>query len=209
MKNKDYKGLWIPLHVMEDEKLTPNEKMLLSIIINLSENQSKTCNASNSYLALRMGLSTRRIQQLLSTLKDKDYIKTHNIFHEGTKDVSYRVVKISSSPSRKGLHLDNKEDKKVYIEKSKELNDIFYEFIKYRQELKKPLGETSLKATADKLVKMSGNSTDKAKKIVIQSIEKGWLSLYDLKDENVPKGELADGVILKQGEFNDYRNIGF
>ncbi len=209
MKNKEYKGLWIPLHVMEAENLTPSEKMLLSIIINLSENHSKSCNASNSYLAKKMGFSSRRIQQLLSTLKGKDYIITRNVFHEGKKDISHRVVKISSSPSRKSFHIDNKEERKVYIEKSTELNDIFYEFIKYRQELKKPLGETSLKATADKLVKISGNSSDKAKKIVIQTIEKGWLSLYDLKDENNSRQGLADGVILKQGGYNDYRNIGF
>ncbi|MCW3806123.1 helix-turn-helix domain-containing protein [Plebeiibacterium marinum] len=209
MKNKDYKGLWIPLYVMEDASLSPSEKMLLSILINLSENHTKSCNASNSYLASKMCFSSRRIQQILSTLKSKGYISARNVFHEGTKDISHRVVKVTSYPSRKGLHIDNKEDRKVYIKKNEELNRVFYNFIKYRQELKKPLAEKSLEAMAQKLVDMSNNTVERAKKIVNQSIEKGWLSLYDLKDENIAKGGLADGVILKQGEFNDYRNIGF
>ena len=211
MKNKDYKGLWIPLCVMEDGKLTPSEKMLFSIIINLSENHSKGCIASNAYLAAKMGFSSRRIQQILSALKTKGFITTRNIFQEGTNRVSQRVMKISSGVSRKDIHIDNKEDKKVYIEKNKRLNDIFYDFIVYRKELNKPLGETSLKANAQKLLQLSDNSPEKARTIIKQTIEKGWLNLYELKGKinNSGNSGLAEGKILRAGGYNDYSNLGF
>ena len=207
--NNSFKGLWMPKDILMDTNLTINEKVLFAIIVNLSKNKEHSCKASNSYLSNMMNFTSRRIQQLLSSLKEKNYINTRNVFHEGTKIVSHRLVNISSRAPRKGVHIDNIEDRKVYIEKNTELNEIFYDFIKYRQELKKPLGERSLKVTAQKLVEMSNNTAEKAKEIVNQTIEKGWLSLYELKDKSGNRGGLTEGKILKRGEFNDYSNLGF
>lgn len=209
MKNENYKGTWIPGQVMEDEYLTQGEKFLYSTITHLSNNDQMSCNASNAYLAQRMSISPRRVQQLLSSLKNKGYITTRNIFHEGTNRISHRVVKISARTSRRDVHVDNIEDRKAYIENNIELDEIFCDFIKYRQELKKPLRESSLKVAAQKLVTLSSGLPRKAREIVNQTIERGWLNLFELKDGSTQHRGIAQGKILKAAGLNDYSNLGF
>ena len=207
--NHSFKGLWIPREIMMDSNLSINEKVLLAVILNLTKNKDQSCKASNAYLSQMMKLSLRRVQQLLMSLKEKNYINARNIFHEGTKNVSHRLMKISSQGSRSGLHIDNKEDRKVYIEKNPELNEIFYDFIEYREELKKPLCESSLKAVAQNLLALSNSLPEKARKIVDQTIQNGWSNLWELKNDNLKHRRLPEGKILKKGVFNDYSNLGF
>ena len=45
------KGLWIPADILLDEKLTDKEKIILSMIIYLSD-EIGSCFASNQYIAI-------------------------------------------------------------------------------------------------------------------------------------------------------------
>ena len=58
----------------------------------------------------------------------------------------------------------------------------YFKFIEYRKEIKKALKTTSMHACYDKLVKLSENNPIIAEKIVMQSIENGWVGLFELKE---------------------------
>jgi len=199
------KGLWIPDPVLKDDKLTMVEKVVYSTLLSLSNNENKECFASNNYLSKTVELTNRRVQQILSSLKDKGYISTRNILHEGTKKISHRVVKIISSPLRKGLHVDNTDYKTDFIIQDKAVRETFNEFVKYRKEIGKPLVKSSAIASAQKLKELSGGNSNLAELIVKQTIENGWSGLFPLKDKS--QGELTEaGRILELSNLSVYKN---
>lgn len=199
------KGLWIPDPVLKDDKLTMVEKVVYSMLLSLSNNEDNECFASNSYLSKTMKITSRRIQQILSSLKNKGYISTRNIFHGDTKKISHRVVKIISSPLRKGLHVDNTNYKTDYIIQDRAVREIFNEFVKYRKEIGKPLVKSSAIASAQKLKELSGGNSNLAELIVKQTIENGWSGLFPLKDK--PQGKLTEaGRILELSNLSVYKN---
>lgn len=67
---KEYTGVWIPHYVMEDEQLSPMEKLLYGEIAGFRE-----CYASNAWLANRIGRSERTIKRLISHLIERGYVE--------------------------------------------------------------------------------------------------------------------------------------
>ncbi len=59
MGKQKLKGLWIPAEILLDEKLTDKEKIVLSMILYLSD-ETGSCFASNGYLASIVKVSTNR-----------------------------------------------------------------------------------------------------------------------------------------------------
>ena len=68
------KGLWIPAEILLNENLSDKEKLILSIILYLSE-ETKSCFASNKYIASIVNVTANRVSKIISSLKDKEYIK--------------------------------------------------------------------------------------------------------------------------------------
>ena len=60
MKMQKIKGLWIPAEILLDEKLTDKEKVILSMILYLSD-ETGSCFASNGYLASIVKVSKNRV----------------------------------------------------------------------------------------------------------------------------------------------------
>lgn len=71
---KQLEGLWIPAIYLYAQDLGQTEKILMSYIRMLD--QEKHCYASNGYLAEIMGLTEKRIRNMLVDLKSKGYIET-------------------------------------------------------------------------------------------------------------------------------------
>ena len=74
MKMQKIKGLWIPAEILLDEKLTDKEKVILSMILYLSD-ETGSCFASNGYLASIVNVTANRVSKIISSLKEKQYIK--------------------------------------------------------------------------------------------------------------------------------------
>ena len=68
------KGLWILAEILLDEKITDKEKLILSMIIYLSD-ETKSCFASNGYLASIVKVSTNRVSKIISSLKIRNISK--------------------------------------------------------------------------------------------------------------------------------------
>lgn len=66
---KEYTGVWIPRHVMEDQDLSSQEKILFADIASFNQ-----CFKLNSTFAEQFGVSVPTIQRWLRKLKKKGYV---------------------------------------------------------------------------------------------------------------------------------------
>lgn len=71
--NNDFEGVWIPKEIILNNRLSFNEKFLLSIIKNLDN--WKWCFASNTYFSEMMWIHVRNVQVELRKLKEKGLVK--------------------------------------------------------------------------------------------------------------------------------------
>ena len=74
MVTQKLKGLWIPVEVLLNKDLSDKEKIILSMILYLSE-ETKSCFASNKYIANIVKVSADRVSKIVTSLRKKNYIK--------------------------------------------------------------------------------------------------------------------------------------
>ncbi len=72
--NRDFKGIWIPREIWLAKDLSCHEKCLWAEIHSLFDRESGGCYASNEYLMEFFDIKERRLQQMMSTLKNKGWI---------------------------------------------------------------------------------------------------------------------------------------
>ena len=85
------KGLWIPADILLDEKLTDKEKIILSMILYLSE-ENKCCFASNKYFASIVNVTANRISKIISSLNTKEYINIKLKYKTDSKEIEERQI---------------------------------------------------------------------------------------------------------------------
>jgi hypothetical protein len=128
--SRSFQGIWIPADIWLREDLLPLEKILLAEIQSLENPEKGGCFASNEYLSKFLGIKERRLQEMLSNLKEKKLIEVASF--DGRQRV-LRTIKYSAGqrceiPQGRGAlkctppmqhnappsYIDNIEDKKVY-----------------------------------------------------------------------------------------------
>ena len=72
MKERNFKGVWIPKEIWESDELTLREKVFLVEIDSLDGDDG--CYASNDHFAKFFGLSKNRCSEVINSLSDKGYI---------------------------------------------------------------------------------------------------------------------------------------
>lgn len=85
------KGLWIPIEILLDEKLTDKEKIILSIVLYLSD-ETGSCFASNQYVASIVNVTANRVSKIVSSLKDKNYIQIKLKYKKESKEIEQRQI---------------------------------------------------------------------------------------------------------------------
>ena len=85
------KGLWIPAEILLNEKLSDKEKIILAIILYLSE-ETKSCFASNKYIASIVNVTANRVSKIISSLKEKQYIKVKLKYKTDSKEIEQRQI---------------------------------------------------------------------------------------------------------------------
>ena len=96
MKERSFKGIWIPKEVWLSKDLTLQEKVFLVEISSLDNDNG--CYASNGYFADFFGISKTRVSLVIKSLIDKGYIISNIIYKEGSKEILKRVLKESYTP---------------------------------------------------------------------------------------------------------------
>lgn len=85
------KGLWIPAEILLNEDLSDKEKIILAIILYLSE-ETKSCFASNKYIANIVKVTHERVSKIISSLKDKGYVKIKLKYKTDSKEIEQRQI---------------------------------------------------------------------------------------------------------------------
>lgn len=91
MSNLNLKGIWIPIEILTDDKLSDKEKTIYAIILYLSK-ENQYCFLTNKTISELLNISVTQVSNLISSLKKKKYIETEIIYKENTKQVEMRKL---------------------------------------------------------------------------------------------------------------------
>ena len=91
MATQKLKGLWIPTEILLNKDLSDKEKIILAMILYLSE-ETKSCFASNKYIANIVNVTADRVSKIISSLRDKNYIKVKLKYKTDSKEIEERQI---------------------------------------------------------------------------------------------------------------------
>lgn len=184
----------IPANVRYDKELKANEKLLYGEITSLT-NKTGECWATNKYFADLYEVSTRSIQGWISNLEKRGYIKTKIVNLTGRiitlgyeknfmgvrKNLhgGYEEIFIHNNTSNNNKNNNKKEIKERYFD-NEEVNELFNEFLNFRKKLKAVNNDKAITLLVNKL---KDYEDETKKKMINQSIENSWKSVFPLKKE--------------------------
>lgn len=90
LEQEKFKYIIIPEYITKDKNLTDKEKNIYSMILTLSKKQE--CIMSNAYISSMLNISKVHSSRLISSLKNKGYIKVQIIYKENSKEIAKRVL---------------------------------------------------------------------------------------------------------------------
>jgi hypothetical protein len=102
-QQRAFKGVWIPADIWLNENLSLQEKAVLAEIDSFCS-RYEGCYASNDHFAKFIGVSTRRIRDILKSLEDKHLIEREVIYKKGTKEIEKRFLRLPYPLGRKLPH---------------------------------------------------------------------------------------------------------
>lgn len=114
------KGLWIPAEILLNEELSDKEKIILSMILYLSEEKG-SCFASNKYIANIVNVTPERVSKIISSLKDKGYISVKLKYKTDSKEIEERqITPIVENINRYSQKLQEGIDNNNYLDSRKQ-----------------------------------------------------------------------------------------
>ena len=113
------KGLWIPAEILLNKDLSDKEKIILAIILYLSE-ETKSCFASNKYIANIVNVTPERVSKIIRSLKDKGYVKVKLKYKTDSKEIEERqITPIVENINRYSQKLQEGIDNNNYLDSEK------------------------------------------------------------------------------------------
>ena len=91
MSNLNLKGIWIPIEILTNEKLSDKEKIIYAIILYLSK-ENNYCYLTNKTISELLNISITQVSKLVNSLKDKKYVDIELIYKENSKQVEIRKL---------------------------------------------------------------------------------------------------------------------
>ena len=91
MSNLNLKGIWIPIEILTDNKLSDKEKIIYAIVIYLSR-ENQYCFLTNKTINELLNISITQVSKLVNSLKDKKYINIELIYKENSKQIEMRKL---------------------------------------------------------------------------------------------------------------------
>lgn len=82
------KGLWVPIDILHNEKLTSTEKLVLAVIYGLSKDGR--CTASNQYIAEITGSGPKNVEKIIPKLEKMEFFSTKHFKDE--KNIHRRII---------------------------------------------------------------------------------------------------------------------
>lgn len=91
MLNLNLKGLWIPIEILKDIKLSDKEKHIYSIIMFLSK-ENNYCYCTNSNISELLNISITQVSKLVNSLRKKGYIDIEIKYKDNSKEIESRKL---------------------------------------------------------------------------------------------------------------------
>ena len=91
-----FKGVWIPKEIWTSQKLSLQEKAILTEIDSLDNENG--CFASNKYFADFMNLSERQVKRIIQSLIEKKWVKSEIVYKKDSKEIEKRILRICRPP---------------------------------------------------------------------------------------------------------------
>ena len=124
MRKQKLKGLWIPAEILLNNDLSDKEKIILSMILYLSD-ETGSCFASNKYIASIVNVTSDRVSKIVSSLKEKGYVDVNLKYKIDTKEIEERqIIPILERTNRYSEKYLEGIDKNNYSSGQKELHPI-------------------------------------------------------------------------------------
>ena len=112
MVTQKLKGLWIPVEILLNKDLSDKEKIILSMILYLSE-ETKSCFASNKYIASIVNVTANRVSKIISSLKEKQYIKVKLKYKD--KIYNYTINNIWEEEKTGYIHINKTKENQLIL----------------------------------------------------------------------------------------------
>jgi DNA-binding MarR family transcriptional regulator len=177
-QKKEFTGLFIPKHIIEDEQLSKTEMIIYAEI-----SCFEICYKSNETLGERWGIKARRISQIISKLEKKGYVRRESfdgrnrqlvalrdkpIARQTSKKVLGRVAQNCVADKHKIATIDNNKDNIIdnnnNSKQSLPINEILDEFYEINPTLN--FGNKNQRLAVEELIKKFGS--DKLKAMILQ-----------------------------------------
>ena len=91
MSNLNLKGIWIPIEILTDNKLSDKEKIIYTITIYLSK-ENKYCYLTNKSISELLNISITQVSKLVNSLKEKGYVNIEMAYKENSREVEMRKI---------------------------------------------------------------------------------------------------------------------
>ena len=124
MRKQKLKGLWNPAEIILNNDLSDKEKIILSMILYLSD-ETGSCFASNKYIVSIVNVTSDRVLKIVSSLKEKGYVDVNLKYKIDTKEIEERqIIPILERTNRYSEKYLEGIDKNNYSGGQKELHPI-------------------------------------------------------------------------------------
>ena len=121
MLNLNLKGIWIPIEILIDKKLSDKEKTIYAIIIYLSK-ENNYCYCTNKTISRLLNITITQVSRLVNSLKDKNYIDIELIYKENSKKYEDTYLQKVQYPPHKNVNTPIDENVKDNKYNNKNIN---------------------------------------------------------------------------------------
>lgn len=91
MSEIKFNGIWLSKTVLDIAELNIKEKIILALAINLYK-AGKKCFVSNKVISKLIEVKQNRVSKLVSSLRDKGYIRVKIKYKENSKEIEFREI---------------------------------------------------------------------------------------------------------------------
>ena len=201
MSDRQFRGIWIPVHIWETSDLTAAERCLWAEIDSFT-NAKSGYYKTNQQASEELGVSERQVSRAFAKLESMGLITVEKQgIRRVAKSTPWRgtLDTVASNPRHHGevsspqwRGIKNKEKNKeknnkntlVYAFEGDEIIELWKVWVRERKAyVKGQYTPYAQQRAMNKLQKLSGESIEAAQKIIDQSITNAWKDFYPLREQ--------------------------
>ena len=201
MSDRQFRGIWIPVHIWETSDLTAAERCLWAEIDSFT-NAKSGYYKTNQQASEELGVSERQVSRAFAKLESMGLISVEKQgIRRVAKSTPWRgtLDTVASNPRHHGevsspqwRGIKNKEKNKekhnentlVYAFEGDEIIELWKVWVRERKAyVKGQYTPYAQQRAMNKLQKLSGESIEAAQKIIDQSITNAWKDFYPLREQ--------------------------